>query len=394
MVMDPLKKRLIVLCVLLIFLVACEEYQIRDVKIGEDDSEPIPAYVLEENDSVETVKAYIAENEANQNISGRIVRESVSRVFRANTSNTTALMVFEGVENCTDGGDNDGDGYVDGLDIECRGERCNAENDIWLWSHRNDEEQTDEPPRGYGENFRVACCAADNCANRRGECSDRYDLYGGRRLCVDNHLWEICDVWEGQSHFSEDRSHICLCCDREQDSRWYRYEVPEVSCFDGGDNDNDTYIDSWDLDCEGVQCEEDGQILTYSYRLDYDDEGWFLREFAGRKGRSAADSAPRRNAERQRRVGCCPEKMCRTANGACVEPATEDFDSYSGTNIDLICNTDQDWYRCNDESNNLTLEIEEIAYRCDGSSWDIVSRSVPEKIPLRIPAKNYSPDKK
>jgi len=98
---------------------------------------------------------------------------------------------------CEDNFNNDGDTYTDELDIDCYGMPC-SEGGILIWSYIPGDDQSYPPPINKLGQRRIACCENENqCVNINGECIDYdtfYETAAGNRyyICGDRNHWDRC----------------------------------------------------------------------------------------------------------------------------------------------------------------------------------------------------------
>jgi len=129
---------------------------------------------------------------------------------------------------CEDNFDNDGNGEVDELDMGCIGLSCSA-GGYWTWSYLYGEDQSSPPAR-------IGCCEEDQCINIAGECIN-YDTYydtasgEGYYICGDRNYWDRCgppntdNVNKEQGEASDGERYLCAK-DMESNFYWLFRIVP------------------------------------------------------------------------------------------------------------------------------------------------------------------------
>ncbi len=131
-------------------------------------------------------------------------------------------------DKCTDNIDNDGDGDIDRLDLDCKGVVCAfgglpPVSRYWVWSYLPEQDQNQLPPLDDGRR-RIACCTQNSCANIEGDCINYDTFYTNRYICGDNNNWDRCDTNTGFRE-SDGRDYMCYS------GNWVRCgSLPGIGC--------------------------------------------------------------------------------------------------------------------------------------------------------------------
>ena len=199
--------------------------------------------------------------------------------FDIDCTQTSGVTVCRGTERnpvtCSDKQDNDGDGLVDCNDPDCEFQGCGENtNEACTDGFDNDGDRyIDCDDRDCTSGCGVTVCGLNE--NTDAECSDGIDNDGDRRIDCDDagcrKCAAACRVGLGENT-------LALCTDgidNDGDGRidCQDSECPGIkgivgcdthaentleNCSDGADNDNDPWIDCADKDCSGIgDCTED-----------------------------------------------------------------------------------------------------------------------------------------
>ena len=241
----------------------------------------------------------------------------------------------EDIENtapsCNDNTDNDDDGLIDGVDPGCRGIPCG--NDVvWIWSYYEGlEEITDSAPQHNANEYRVACCREDQCAQNDGECTNlNQGWVSNSVLCKDNNNYEYCG-WDRLNEISESGNKICVEDLTINTAAWFDYveENTRELCNDNTDNDRDSLTDWLDNNCKFSICNDEDYLVIWSHIIGEDQ-----------------NTAPPADSGGRRRIQCCQDVYdCVTIEGQCIGSGER-----PNSHQNNVCVTFGDWQVCNSSS--------------------------------------------
>lgn len=223
---------------------------------------------------------------------------------------------------CTDGVDNDRDGFLDTIDNDCRGRVCDFKaGKIWVWSYLPGQDQTIAPLANGAGQRRIGCCTSTQCRTIDGQCINYDTYYTDEYICGDDNNWDRCSPTAKIEVESDGGNYICS----GSPPRWNMipsHEEP-LYCADDRDNDRDGYTDEFDIDCVGRLCE----VTSFGTKA------WVWSKIP-----------PYDEADPPSRIACCNPNQCVNSAGECIN-----YDaSYvtSGGNREFICGDDNNWDRC------------------------------------------------
>ncbi len=295
---------------------------------------------------------------SNMPVPGESAPETIVVYVDSSAGDTAAAETVSTETSCTDGIDNDGDGLMDVVDIDCKGRSC-GEGSVWVWTHAD-----------LGANQNIApsiesihCCRPDECVSSTGgvkSCNPYdapYDIPIPYRssICASNNDWDLCSgsrigaLSEGGGYQCVE-GYISLI-------GWAAVEDSETACFDGIDNDRDGSKDSKDWDCVGRSCGS-GAVLIWSYL----------------PGEDTAQIPPQDGSGR-RRIACCVNaNSCANINGECIA-----YDTFYSSSPYYICGNNHIWDRCTSKLASFNTVSDGGDHYCSESSggeltWKAVVR--------------------
>ncbi|MBN2723114.1 MAG: lamin tail domain-containing protein [Deltaproteobacteria bacterium] len=174
-------------------------------------------------------------------------------------------------EVCNNGEDDDGDGYIDCLDVECLSQIGGPDGQLCQSTETRCADDFDNDGDGATDCEDSDCADSTDCGGQVEDCTDGEDNDGDDAIdCADSDCvgetgpdGVACEATEVTCNDDKDNDGDgdTDCDDTDCENDEYCGGTPVENCTNGEDDDDDTFIDCADSDCigqtgpDGVACE-------------------------------------------------------------------------------------------------------------------------------------------